>query len=154
MRRVSVLLLALALGGCSLGGGDSSSSDKSSATKTQTRVQVVESIGTEGGFDAQKIYKAEAPGVVTVISVFGGSGNLDDILNGSSGEGEVGEGSGIVLNGDGEIVTNAHVVTTGEGDAIRRAQQVYVEFADGNRVEAHVVGQDPNADVALLRVDT
>jgi S1-C subfamily serine protease len=153
MRRFSVLLLALALGGCSLGGGDDS--DKSSsAPKTQTRVEVVEGIGTEGGFDAQKIYRAEAPGVVTVISVFGGGGSLDDILGGGDSGGEVGEGSGIVLNGAGEIVTNAHVVTTGEGNAIHRAQQVYVEFADGNRVEAHVVGQDPNADVALLRVNS
>jgi S1-C subfamily serine protease len=151
MRRFGVLLAALALGGCGLGGGNDSSS---SPAKPQTRVEVVEGVGTEGGFDAQKIYKAEAPGVVTVISVFGGSGNLDEILGGGDSGGEVGEGSGIVLNGDGEIVTNAHVVTTGEGDAIRRAQQVYVEFADGNRVQARVVGQDPNADVALLHVDT
>jgi S1-C subfamily serine protease len=154
MRRFGVLLAALALGGCSLGGGDDSSSSPDSSAKPQTRVEVVEGIGTEGGFDAQKIYKAEAPGVVTVISVFGSGGSLDDILGGDDSGGEVGEGSGIVLNGDGEIVTNAHVVTTGEGDAIRRAQQVYVEFADGNRVEARVVGQDPNADVALLRVET
>jgi S1-C subfamily serine protease len=64
------------------------------------------------------------------------------------------EGSGIVLDQRGEIATNAHVVTTGQGTAIQRAQQVYVEFADGNRVQAKIVGQDPNADVALLRVDT
>jgi len=66
---------------------------------------------------------------------------------------ESGEGSGFVLNGEGEIVTNAHVVTTGEGEAIRRAEEVYVEFADGNRVPARVLGHDPNADIALLRVD-
>ena len=58
-----------------------------------------------------------------------------------------------MLNGEGEIVTNAHVVTTGEGEAIRRAEAVYVEFADGNRVAAKVLGHDPNADIALLRVD-
>ena len=109
-----------------------------SAPKTTTRVEVVESLGSDGGFDAQKIYKAEAPGVVTIVSLFGG---------------DSGEGSGFVLNGEGEIVTNAHVVTTGEGEAIRRASEVYVEFADGNRVEARVLGHDPNADIALLRVD-
>jgi S1-C subfamily serine protease len=64
---------------------------------------------------------------------------------GGGGGGQAGEGSGFVLNGDGEIATNAHVVTTAEGAAIKRAQQVYVEFADGNRVEAKIVGQDPNA---------
>jgi S1-C subfamily serine protease len=92
--------------------------------------------------------------VVTVISIFGGSASLDQLLNGNSGGAQAAEGSGIVLNGSGEIVTNAHVVTTGEGTSIRRAQQVYVEFADGNRVQAKIVGQDPNADVALLRVPT
>ena len=59
-----------------------------------------------------------------------------------------------MLNGEGEIVTNAHVVTTGEGASIKRASAVYVEFADGNRVGAKVLGHDPNADVALLRVET
>ena len=59
-----------------------------------------------------------------------------------------------MLNGDGEIATNAHVVTTGEGrDLRKRARQVYVEFADGNQVEAKIVGHDPNADIALLKVD-
>ena len=58
-----------------------------------------------------------------------------------------------MLDGNGEIATNAHVVTTGEGEAIRRARQVYVEFADGNTVEAKIRGADPNADVALLKID-
>ena len=58
-----------------------------------------------------------------------------------------------MLNGEGEIATNAHVVTTGEGDAIKRAREVYVEFADGNQVEAKILGADPNADVALLKIE-
>ena len=58
-----------------------------------------------------------------------------------------------MLNGEGEIATNAHVVTQGEGGDAQKAREVYVEFADGNRVEAKIVGQDPNADVALLKID-
>jgi S1-C subfamily serine protease len=108
-------------------------------------------MGEEGGFDPKSIYESEAPGVVTVISLFGSSG-LDSVL-GEGGEEGGGVGSGFVLNGEGEIATNAHVVTTGEGDAIRRAREVYVEFADGNQVEAAIVGADPNADIALLRID-
>ncbi len=126
MRRL-VVLLALAVVAC---GGDKAA---------QTRVEVINGLDGDGGFNAQQIYKAEAPGVVTVVSEFGGA--------------DGGEGSGFVLNGQGEIATNAHVVTTGEGRAIRRAVQVYVEFADGNRVAARIVGEDPNADVALLRVN-
>ncbi len=58
-----------------------------------------------------------------------------------------------MVSRNGEIATNAHVVTTGEGDEIERADTVYVEFADGNQVEAKIVGHDPNADIALLKVD-
>ena len=85
---------------------------------------------------------------MTVISLFG-SGSLDSATGGGGG----GVGSGFVLNGDGEIATNAHVVTQGNGSDAQKAREVYVEFADGNRVEAKIVGQDPNADVALLKID-
>ena len=74
------------------------------------------------------------------------------MLGGDGGD-QGGVGSGFVVSRDGEIATNAHVVTTGEGAEIKRADQVYVEFADGNQVEAKIVGHDPNADVALLKVD-
>jgi len=44
-------------------------------------------------------------------------------------------------------------VTTGEVPNLREARKVFVEFADGNQVEATVRGYDPEADVALLKVD-
>jgi S1-C subfamily serine protease len=133
-------LLALVVAGC--GGGDEPRPAKT------TRVEVIESSGQDGsGFDAKAIYDREAPGVVTVISLFG-SGGLDSLDDGGGGV-----GSGFVLGGDGEIATNAHVVTSGQGAAIRRAREVYVEFADGNQVKAKIVGADPNADIALLRID-
>ena len=58
-----------------------------------------------------------------------------------------------MLNGEGEIATNAHVVTTGEVPDLSEARKVFVEFADGNQVEATVRGYDPEADIALLKVD-
>jgi S1-C subfamily serine protease len=64
-----------------------------------------------------------------------------------------GIGSGFVVSGSGEVATNAHVVTDGTGAAIKRAKEVYVAFADGNEVSAKIVGFDPNADVALLKID-
>ncbi len=152
--RIVLALLACAalLAGC--GSGDSKPGDAATRTTT-TRVQVLEqSAGSErrSGFDPRAIYRDEAPGVVTVISLFGGAG-LDSILGGQNDPGSGGVGSGFVVSRNGEIATNAHVVTTGEGDQIRRATQVYVEFADGNQVEAKIVGHDPNADIALLKVD-
>jgi S1-C subfamily serine protease len=147
---------ALSSAGCGFGGSDdgggsgSSSSSSSDRTTTTTRVEVVRGIGKGNGFDPQSIYKEEAPGVVTVVSLFG-TGTLEELQNGGGGSGGV--GSGFVLNGQGEIATNAHVVTTGKVPDLREARQVYVEFADGNQVEAHVKGYDPDADVALLEVD-
>jgi S1-C subfamily serine protease len=145
MRRLATLLALVALVGCGGGDDDAPQSSKSDTT----RVEVIESSGQEGGFDPKAIYESEAPGVVTVISLFE-SGGLDSL--GQDGGGG-GVGSGFVLNGEGEVATNAHVVTTGEGEAVRRAREVYVEFADGNTVEAEIVGADPNADIALLKID-
>ena len=150
MAAIAVALGGGTIAGCSLGGdNDGSSGSSDSKTKTQTtRVEVVEGQGSGKRFDSQAIFKNEGQGVVTVISLFG-TGSLDSIASGGGG----GIGSGFVLNGDGEIATNAHVVTQGNGSDAQKAREVYVEFADGNRVEAKIVGQDPNADVALLKID-
>jgi S1-C subfamily serine protease len=127
------------------GGGGAQPAGRSEVTTT--RVQVVEGLGREGSFDPAQIYDRLSPGVVTVLSLFkGGSSLLED-------GGEGGQGSGFVLDGNGYIATNAHVVTTDQGDGTDTADQVYVEFIDGNRVPAEIVGHDPNADVALLKID-
>jgi S1-C subfamily serine protease len=157
MRRLAAGLAAgavIALGGCG-GGSDAQSNGSSpSSSAPPTRVEVVEAQGKKSSFDAGALYRSESPGVVTVISLFGSGTSLDQLLNGDGGGGgDAGVGSGFVLDGKGEIATNAHVVTQGEGDNIKRANEVYVEFADGNRVRAQIRGEDPNADVALLSVD-
>jgi S1-C subfamily serine protease len=150
MKRAITLIAVLFVAGCGGGGGDDKQSSSSDQPKTETtRVEVIQSSG-DGGFDPKAIYKSESPGVVTVISLFSASG-LSAVLGGDEGGGGV--GSGFVLDGDGEIATNAHVVTSGEGDAIKRAREVYVEFSDGNTVPAKILGADPNADVALLKID-
>ena len=148
-RRLAALLGALALGGCSLGDGEAKQGG-ASAQRT-TRVEVIASQGGGGhGFDATALYRTESPGVVTVISIFG-SGGLGSLLDDGGGGGGAGVGSGFVLNRDGDIATNAHAVA--RESTLRRAREIYVEFADGNRVRARIVGDGPNADVALLRVD-
>jgi S1-C subfamily serine protease len=148
VRRAAALLLAvigLVAVGCSSGDDDNDNGSSNAPSQvTTTRVKVVEGIGREGGFDPASIYKRLSPGVVTVLSLFQGASSLLD----SGGEG--GQGSGFVLDGKGYIATNAHVVTSESGG---RAEQVFVEFSDGNRVSAHVVGVDLNADVALLKVE-
>ena len=146
-------VLAVALGGCSLSedkGSDSNAAQSSAATEApqprqgpvqETRVKVIEGIGERGGFDPGTIYKRLAPGVVTIISTADPEQADKAAL-----------GSGFVLDGSGYIATNAHVVR-GEPPKLERATQVYVKFADGNRVPAKLVGDDLNADVALLKVN-
>jgi S1-C subfamily serine protease len=150
-RLLALPALALALAGCGSNGNDAKGDGAPAVTQTTTtRVEVVE--GIDGGFDPRTIYEREAPGVVTVIALFG-EGGLASLLRGDEDRGDTGLGSGFVIDGKGEIATNAHVVTTGEGRSAKRASELYVEFADGNRVEAKIVGDDPNADIALLKID-
>lgn len=54
-------------------------------------------------------------------------------------------GSGFVISEDGFVVTNNHVI---EG-----ADEILVEFFNGNELKAEVVGTDPNTDIALLKVE-
>jgi S1-C subfamily serine protease len=138
-------LVAVAVGGCSGGSGSSGSK-----TVETTHVQVVQQTGAGGvKFDPESIYRNYAPGVVTIISVLPGTSG-----SGSDGTAEDALGSGFVVDSSGNIATNAHVVTSGQGASIEKASQVYVEFTDGNRVPAKIVGDDPNADVALLNIPT
>jgi S1-C subfamily serine protease len=103
----------------------------------------------DGGFNPAAIYEKAAPGVVTVVSILGNDAG--------AGLGGAGQGSGFVISKDGEIITNAHVVTNGGqnngGGQPKPASQVYVEFSDRNRVGAEIVGFDPDADVALIKVN-
>ncbi len=134
----ALLLLGLALlAGC--GGSDSSSTPAgggANATAAQKPRVIVETAAS--GFDAAKVFEEASPGVVTIRSVF---------------DAGAAEGSGFVLNTDGEIVTNAHVVTEEGGGSRQEAKAVYVEFPDRNVVSAKILGFDPFADVALLKVE-
>jgi S1-C subfamily serine protease len=141
---------ALGLGGCGGGSGDSGSVTTVAASSApQQKSVVVSSHGSS--FDPEAVYQEAAPGVVTIRSIFSG-GELSSVLGGS---GSAAQGSGFVISDGGEIATNAHVVTDGEGGGgpIHEAKEVYVQFADRNQVAADIVGFDPNADVALLKVD-
>ncbi len=157
--RLAAVLAALALGitGCSDDEEPKADTDSGGAPAAQsnaptnvptTRVEVVEGLGSKGGLDASALYDRLSPGVVTILSVFDGGASL---LTEDGGEG--GQGSGFVLDGEGYIATNAHVVTTGDAPDTERADEVYVEFSDGNRVPAEIIGDDPNSDVALIKVD-
>ena len=143
--------LLLLLAGC--GGGDDENAGVGTAAEQGGSERVI--IATaDGAFNPGAVYRKAAPGVVTIISIFGGGGDTGDLFGGGGG---VGQGSGFLISDEGEILTNAHVVTDAEaagaaGD-INAAKEVYVQFPDRNQVSAEVVGFDPYADVALIKVD-
>ena len=151
------LVAAAALAaGCGSNGNETTTVTAASSTTTAeddgSQRVVIEA--EDGAFDASAIYEAVSPGVVTVISVFGDTGPA--VFGGGGGGG--GQGSGFVISDDGEILTNAHVVTdaatTGSPTRpLHEATETFIQFADRNQVEAEIVGFDPFADVALLKVD-
>ena len=149
MRRLAPGLVALALlAGCGGSGGGDESASKAPSTVERTRVEVVHSAGGSSGFDPHAIFQRDSPGVVTILSLYDSGGGL---FGGGGAQGA--EGSGFVVGSNGEIATNAHVVTQGEGATIRKVSKVYVRFQDDNQVSAKIIGFDPNADVALLKID-
>ncbi|MDP8910855.1 MAG: trypsin-like peptidase domain-containing protein [Actinomycetota bacterium] len=93
-------------------------------------------------FDPVRIYSARSPGVVTIFAYF---------------DEQLAQGSGFVVSPSGHILTNSHVITdAGENGAdadVRAADRLYVEFQDGDRIPAKIVGWDIFDDVGLVKVD-
>jgi len=54
-------------------------------------------------------------------------------------------GSGVIVSPDGYILTNHHVVEA--------ADQIEVALADGRKASAHVIGSDPETDLAVIKID-
>lgn len=55
-----------------------------------------------------------------------------------------GQGSGFIIDRKGHILTNNHVVAN--------ARTITVTMADGTRIDAELVGRDPNTDLAVIKI--
>ncbi|MFC0547195.1 S1C family serine protease [Kutzneria chonburiensis] len=57
-----------------------------------------------------------------------------------------GEGSGFIVSSDGEIITNNHVIASAVGGG-----QIEVDFHNGTKAQAKIIGRDPTTDVAVIK---
>lgn len=92
----------------------------------------------------QTAAKLVTPAVVHISTIYGGGrfslNALEQYLNPHSQS----SGSGVIISDDGYIVTNHHV--------IENANSIEVILNNNQRFFAKLVGQDPNTDLALLKI--
>ncbi|GAA1684583.1 trypsin-like peptidase domain-containing protein [Microcella alkalica] len=67
-----------------------------------------------------------------------------------AGGGAQGSGSGVILSEDGYVITNAHVATL---DGAAADPSIRVSTSDGRLWDASLVGADPIADLAVIRIE-
>ena len=130
---VGGLVGALAAGGLVLAfadGGDTTTvvqpaSGKAVVTRPSTEI-------SRTG-DVAAIIQKDEPAIVAITT------------GGGPGSGNGGAGTGFVITQDGYIVTNNHVAES--------ATKIEVAFTNGEIASAKIVGTDPSADLAVLKVD-
>ncbi|MEU7633115.1 trypsin-like peptidase domain-containing protein [Nocardia sp. NPDC049220] len=129
-------LVALVIG--LLGGLVGSLTADTASTLTSRKVTLEQSGDSDRphGLIAQ-VANAVLPSVVSIRVTVGDNGAT---------------GSGVVIDGAGYVVTNNHVISMAAQDKSNRAA-IQVQFSDGTRVPAQIVGRDPKTDLAVLKVD-
>lgn len=93
--------------------------------------------------DSQDLLDAYSAAVTWAVSRTGPS--VVRLAIGSGGRGRNGSGSGVILSPDGFILTNSHVV--------QGAKRAEVAALDGRVFSGRVLGDDPDTDLALVRID-
>ena len=126
--------------------------DEEAAIQSSSSTALAESVLESDDFLATfeqaliDVYQTTLPSVVDIeVTQRVTSGTTNRFGGGSGDLFRQGEGSGFVWDKEGHIVTNYHVVED--------ADKVKVIFADGGSAEAEVIGTDPDADLAVLKVN-
>ncbi len=85
----------------------------------------------ESEASAAAVYQAVAPSVVTIL------------VRDDERPGQMGTGTGIIIDEQGHILTNNHVISD--------VDRVLVQLLDGSTVFADIIGRDPGTDLAIIR---
>ncbi|MET9213306.1 MULTISPECIES: S1C family serine protease [unclassified Nocardia] len=132
------LLAVLALGIAVLGGLVGRITAETASTLTSRKVTLDQTAGIEEPHSRiAAVANAVLPSVVSIRVTVGDNGAT---------------GSGVVIDGAGYVVTNNHVISMAATDKSDRAA-IQVQFSDGTRVPAKIVGRDPKTDLAVLKVE-
>ncbi len=90
---------------------------------------------------AARAYEAIAPSVVRVVGLMDDKDGGDDDAEQRAMERSL--GTGVVIIDNGTILTNLHVVSG--------AKKIKLRFANGHESEAHMIGSQPENDLAVLK---
>ena len=165
MKRIGLIVVAAFIGGAAAIGGykllEPKNDQMSFAEQQNVLFASNPKISSAGTVDFVAAAAAVSPAVVHIKTSYGssrsaesrgGSSPFDMFEDFFGGRGRqipraprAASGSGVILTPDGYIVTNNHVVDN--------ADKIEVVLSDRRKVDAKVIGKDPNTDLALIKVD-
>jgi S1-C subfamily serine protease len=101
----------------------------------------------------QALLDAYSRAVIEVVDRVGPAVVRLAVHSGPVGQSRNGTGSGVVVAPDGLILTNSHVAGAQGPSSARAPSRIEVTTADGQDLHARLVGDDPDTDLALIRID-
>jgi S1-C subfamily serine protease len=143
---VGAVVGALGGGGTAAGVAVATRDDSTSTTRTVVVGQASKPVRNTSiigkAKDVQDVL-AKVDGAVVAVQT--GAAVDSGLFSGNSNDSSGGEGTGFVISPDGVIVTNNHVVADANG-------RIEVEFSDGTKEAAELLGRAPEYDLAVLKV--
>jgi putative serine protease PepD len=134
---IAAIAIAALVGGAS-GAGISAWAISQNQESTKTSATGPQTITVNNADDASLATAVAAKASPSVVTI--------SVNDGSSG----GTGSGVILSEDGYILTNTHVVTL---DGATAKPSIQVTTNDGRIFAGTLVGTDPVADLAVVKLD-